>query len=534
MHNSNHCINSINTTYCQPANLIPHFWHYKIVDKNNDPDLPCMFLLSEVFGWFRSLRESKAYYSTGISLPELIDGKLAISYDYLSAKLNFSKERIRKNFIKLETLGIITREVKNIALENGTRINQLYLIIDSKFFESCFRNPEFDIRVGNDQLKPVAEVDNKVTSASIDNSAVFVQSHSLDGEHISKKNNNRSTNTDSINLASTNAISQDSKVKSNFLENSLEEEKTIVMKPQTQPRRLGDFYPLTKEDCNILQANSRREFTLNAMNEILLAMSKKLTQHIFYSKKGFMSYMTKCFQYEKRDAVKISNENFRIKANMNNAEKFKENQEKYLSEIEYNLQVSPEWHLKKKLASVLNRNKAYKLLKAYKSFSREGGVFYLQLTRPVELTEHDKGIILNQARASHEGLEHGQHLPIEKLEIIQPQKATQYKASKKEAIKITKSNIAKTLVMKEAVDKTIPDNIWGKLRIGLIAEYGAEGRAVDHHWFSKLDANINESSRTIKLKAPTEFIKDWVQSNYSQMLELLANRLGYGLEGFSC
>jgi hypothetical protein len=72
--------------------------------------------------------------------------------------------------------------------------------------------------------------------------------------------------------------------------------------------------------------------------------------------------MSQAFRYEKRDAVKISNTSFRIRANLDEGEQTIQKQEKYLTELEYSLQVSPEWHLKKKLASVLERSKSYKLL----------------------------------------------------------------------------------------------------------------------------------------------------------------------------
>ena len=179
--NFNCFIKSINTTYCQPANLIPHFWNYKIVDKEGSPDLPCIMILSEIFGWFRNLSESQTYYSAGRALPELVNGKLAISYDYLADKLNFQKERIRRKLVKLEELGILARDIRNIALEDGSRINQLYLSIDHQFFKDCFRNPELDIRVRSTEL------------ASSD-STVFEKTPPFGGEHIRKKNKIRSMN----------------------------------------------------------------------------------------------------------------------------------------------------------------------------------------------------------------------------------------------------------------------------------------------------------------------------------------------------
>ena len=57
----------------------------------------------------------------------------------------------------------------------------------------------------------------------------------------------------------------------------------------------------------MLQSSSKREFSLNSMNEILLNMSKRLSNRYFKSKKGFLSYMSKVFAYEMRDAVKINN-----------------------------------------------------------------------------------------------------------------------------------------------------------------------------------------------------------------------------------
>jgi hypothetical protein len=78
---------------------------------------------------------------------------------------------------------------------------------------------------------------------------------------------------------------------------------------------LKHHYPLTKEDGCKLQSLSGRDFSLNAMNEILLDMSKRL-DNMFCSKAQFMAYFCKCLRFEMRDAVKTCNDNFRIKANV--------------------------------------------------------------------------------------------------------------------------------------------------------------------------------------------------------------------------
>jgi hypothetical protein len=82
-----------------------------------------------------------------------------------------------------------------------------------------------------------------------------------------------------------------------------------------EPQDLKHHYPLTKEDGDKLQSLSGRDFSLNAMNEILLSMSKRRDNR-FCSKAQFMAYFGKCLRFEMRDSVKTSNDNFRIKANI--------------------------------------------------------------------------------------------------------------------------------------------------------------------------------------------------------------------------
>ncbi|BBB57999.1 hypothetical protein MPCS_02010 (plasmid) [Candidatus Megaera polyxenophila] len=86
-----------------------------------------------------------------------------------------------------------------------------------------------------------------------------------------------------------------------------------------EPKDLKHHYPLIKEDGSKLQSLSGRDFSLNAMNEILLDMSKRLDNR-FCSKAQFMAYFGKCLRFEMRDSVKTSNDNFLIKANVHREE----------------------------------------------------------------------------------------------------------------------------------------------------------------------------------------------------------------------
>jgi chromosomal replication initiation ATPase DnaA len=69
-------------------------------------------------------------------------------------------------------------------------------------------------------------------------------------------------------------------------------------------------------------------------------------------------------------------------------------------------------------------------------------------------------------------------------------------------------------------NSSLPVGIWGRVRQGLVEAYG---EATDRNWFSRLTANVDEETREIKLKAATDFIKDWIETNYLQAIERIVN-----------
>lgn len=92
-----------------------------------------------------------------------------------------------------------------------------------------------------------------------------------------------------------------------FFKNSYSEAKT-----------LADMLPLINHGtCNELRSKSGRPFSDNFIIQLVLKMSKnpKITATFNYLK-GFIAYMAKALQYEKHDAVKTGNINFRFKDNI--------------------------------------------------------------------------------------------------------------------------------------------------------------------------------------------------------------------------
>jgi hypothetical protein len=180
-------------------------------------------------------------------------------------------------------------------------------------------------------------------------------------------------------------------------------------------------------------------------------------------------------------------------------------------------------HFKKKLAAVLESSKAYHLLTSYSQLIIEqNGVCRLVLDKDVNLTNSEQEIILSQLQATHIGIKG--NIPIEKLNIII--KKTVASSNIGEHREQMNSNI-KTPELPEL--PALPKNIWGTIRASLMEHYGESGEGLDKHWFSKLSASIDTANKNITLQAPTNFIKDWVQSQYSSLIATICKAHNYSL-----
>ncbi|NDA90083.1 MAG: hypothetical protein EBY20_04140, partial [Alphaproteobacteria bacterium] len=203
--------------------------------------------------------------------------------------------------------------------------------------------------------------------------------------------------------------------------------------------------------------------------------------------------------------VKINNDSFKIRNNLHPKEIEDREREKYLANIELSKEISSEWQLKKKLASKLQSGTAYKLLKSFEDIDVNNGICNLYLSKYLELTNIEQKIILQEVQATYQQLNSTDEGlgSVESLKIIMPVKAT--------TTSIDQNKMKKSL---------LPPGMWGRVRQSLIEAYG---EATDRNWFSKLTANIDEERREIKLETPTDFVKDWIETNYFDVIERLVN-----------
>ena len=235
---------------------------------------------------------------------------------------------------------------------------------------------------------------------------------------------------------------------------------------------------LTDEMCSLLRSNCGRDFTNRAIREIVKAVSRsrKGSRAFFYHIKGFIAYLSRILRFEKRDAEAISSNTYYIAANQTEEEREVQKQEKYLSKIENSLQVSPECHLKKKLANTLSRSKAYNILTSYKGLKIEqGGTCKLFLDKHVELSELDKEIILSQIRASHERIgDDGNYTEIGAIDLIMPE--AQLNIENLQNIPPFSSDNNSKPNTQAICEKTA---IWVRIRARIAKSFGSDGDAID-------------------------------------------------------
>jgi hypothetical protein len=210
-----------------------------------------------------------------------------------------------------------TRIIKQLeSVLNITYHNSI--TVDGKNYRYSyeFNFKHYTIQEPKKQLNSVSSKHSVGTSMSQQNASLYIYNKNKDIEYIDLESNFLQ-NSERIKTAPIETVKFKKRLPNKRKKPTNAERKARVyhFNQYKEPKDLKHHYPLTKEDGGKLQIMSRRDFSLNAMNEILLDMSKRL-DNLFCSKAQFMAYFGKCLRFELRDAVKTGNDNFRIKANV--------------------------------------------------------------------------------------------------------------------------------------------------------------------------------------------------------------------------
>ena len=295
----------------------------------------------------------------------------------------------------------------------------------------------------------------------------------------------------------------------------------------SKPKSLGQMHDLLDQNtCAELRFSSGRDFSNNFISQKVLALSKKPELIAsFKTKQGYISYMTTVLQREMHDPVKTAGNNFRLRINLTSEDIQYRTQEKLLNEVEQQAitHVCPENQLKAKIAGRLEGGKAYQLLSNLKRFEIVEDVIKIHLTKQLELTENDKEIILSQAKAVYSTASGISVECVERVEFVV--------SANNNIIQQIYLNPTHQGVKHESPPLELPKGIWGEISQKLIEEIGVDSY---RNWLSKLTAKVDEEGKTIILKAPSEFAKDWITSHYQGIIERIIKAVGFELTNLEC
>ncbi len=462
------------------GNIVPHNWYYSLLRPCGKSDTTAIAILSELVFLHR--------YNGAT--------EFQLNFSYFARKFNFGLSQVKDAVIRLEKLSLLKRDLRTVVVCGRPFVNEMFLILNIKNVLKLNPNNKT-----SDQNNSNDSAEREVKKFLLADRNECTSSPEISSNNIDKRENNKKSRS----------------TESTFVLNSFSKNQTCTAKVIEKQRfSFASFYPLAQPDIDNLQNLCGREFSSRAINEILLSLSKKLPKHSFPHKKAFINYMAKALAYEMRDAVKISNESFKIKINLISFDTSFKQQEAFLSRIEESRDTSREAQLSRKLAGILAPDIAYKFLSSA-SFPKETSsitseTFTIRLQENIDLKSIERCLILEQARSVY-----GDHINSLDIKIAKSIKH------------IKQSNVNNTQLLTKA--STTFQGVWGKIRQSLIDYYGFSGAGLDNAWFSKLTAEEDVSNKKLTLKAPSRFIKDWIQSNYLRLIDDICSRENYQLTG---
>lgn len=441
----------VNTQTLGSGNMVPNWWYRAIKSESNKPDLVGITILSEL--WFLYRRSNGQEFNEG--------------YNYFERKFGFTRAQLQEATLRLHSSDIAIRSFRTVVVHGCNFPNELHLKINL---------PKL-LNLKSQYIASSEEGSSDNTDGDFFHDDVLGKFHCDTSEeteeHISKKEISKRKNRS---------------IGSNF---------------SKERYGLAFFYPLPQSDIESLRGISGRQFSERAMNEILLSLTKKLPNHTFPNKSAFLNYMGKTLAYEMRDAVKTSNKTFRIKSNASSDQELA--QEEYLASLEDNRNSDSETRIRKKIAAIFSKDKAYEILTSLLAIRLTGSSLVLQMRNNVELSAYQEVLLLNEVRSVY-GSE------VDKFQFN------------------IKSYEDKKISIKSFVRSQESLGIWSRIRNELVKLFGNEREVIDKNWFSKLRVEEDKQTKSLTLQAPSEFVKDWISTRYSTLIEKQCQAHNYNLQ----
>ncbi|WPY01837.1 DNA-like domain protein (plasmid) [Candidatus Trichorickettsia mobilis] len=474
------------------GNIVPHIWYHKLTRAGGKSDTVAITILSELVFLHR-------YQS---------NSEFQLKFSYFKQKFNFGLSQVKAGIVRLEKAGLVKRDLRTVRMYGRLFTNELFLILNIVEVLKLTDQPQTKKFLFSDRNE-----DNgckEISTDNIDKKYLKKKSRSNSEKNDLKKNSKQlelathtlntvaSTNLEQSQAFSYNQNNSQITPEANASSN-IHRSSAYTSITQSLGKKLAEFYPLVQDDADVLTGKSGRNFDLNFINQLMLKLASKYPDRKFFSKNSVLSYMGKILLHEIRDAVQVSNGNFRFI----NADE-QSSKEKYLQAIEAITATDNISKLKRKIAGIFNIDLAYSLINGT-NYKVDNDKLVVTTATTLDLTAHQQDLLLQQVQSVY-----GDHIRYLDITVLTPTATKQQTTSTTTAIF---------------------EGVWGKIRENLIDYYGSGGLGLDKSWFSKLTAEEDSMRKQLTLKAPSRFIKDWIQSNYLQLINKICLQEDYQLTG---
>jgi len=512
------------------GNLVPHSWYKTFTTASGRPDVALISILSEIVYWYRPSKAGSSKF-TGSAWQT--------SYDYFEGRFGYSRETIRRVFVKLEALGIASRELRMVKSFGQKYNNVLFVHLNSDKLSVLTKSSSFKL---NEAKPPIARIrlddateinlsacedrSKKVCFSSpknytpspqivigyieeeniLENNKISIDQGISNFANPSFSESNLELETAKLNQITNLAINEqkNESEKEKVLEDSsntetppsllkLEPEqldKTInaVFKPNTKSQATSSrkpllaFHPLSEMDAIFLRKASNRPFNLSFINKLLLKLADQYPNHGFYKKSLLLSYLTEALRGEKHDAEVANRDNFYFKPKEGTPRYRKILQSNYLKAIEQSMQTDPITRIKRKIIGLAGDDEyAYHLITnctmPYIPSNNPSNKGISNLTLKItNLITQDQIKILT--KAAKEVLGQGVDLIFK---------------NKDPYLKSNSSNTSLEVVTTSPEPAAPSSLLWQKIRGILKNRFGEKGEALDKSWFAKLDIELKAS-----------------------------------------
>lgn len=113
------------------GNTIPHTWYKNLTLPNGKPDLNSIIILAEIIYWHRPTYVKDEATGQLVTVKKKFHADLLQrSYDSFAEQFNLSKKQVKEAFDRLEKIGVVKREFRQVGTGASTLYNVLFIHLD--------------------------------------------------------------------------------------------------------------------------------------------------------------------------------------------------------------------------------------------------------------------------------------------------------------------------------------------------------------------------------------------------------------------